>query len=552
MPRRLVHAKQHDRNRSLGWLLLAWMEYFTVHGPGDVQGDPVRHGDEVSRFIADCYALDETGRRLYDSAFFSRPKGCDKSGLGGRLGLTEALAPCRFAGFALGGEVYQDTWGLGFSYEYEPGEPMGRSVQAPFIRCMATEEQQSGNVYDTIHFNLTHGPLAEVPNVDPGLTRVILPDGGEINPSTASSASKDGGRETFVCFDESHIFNNPELRRMYATVTRNLRKRKKIAETWYLETTTMFAPGEDSVAEGTYRLSEAIEAGKARRERLLVDHRWGVCDDPSNEAELRSGIVDAYGDAMAWNDLDGLVDQFYDPRSHITDSRRYFLNAETETSDAWIAAREWDPCANPLAVLADGDMIALGFDGSVREDATALVACRIDDGYLSLLICEEKPPDAGKDWQVDQVAVDAAVAQAFEKYKVVAFFADPPHFQDYVDHWTAEFAGQLEVRATQSHPIEWWTNRTSVMVKTLERFREAVASKRLVHDGSTIFRRHVLNARRRTSRSGITISKEYPNSPKKIDAAMAAALAYEARADAVAAGVLAQQSRSRSKKLVRF
>jgi hypothetical protein len=552
MPRRLVQAKYHDRNRSLGWLLLAWMEYFTVHGPGDVQGEPVRHGDEVSSFIADCYALDENGRRLYDSTFFSRPKGCDKSGLGGRVGLTEALAPCRFGGFALGGELYRDPWGLGFEYEYQPGEPMGRPVKVPYIRCMATEEGQTGLVYDTIHFNLTDGPLSEVMGIDVGLTRVLLPGGGEITPSTAASSSKDGGKETWVCFDESHLYNTPELRRMYTTVTRNLRKRKLIAGTWYLETTTMFAPGEDSVAEGTYRLSEAIEAGKTRRERLLVDHRWGECDRTEDEAELRAAIIEAYGDAMAWNDIDGLVDEFYDPRSHITDSRRYFLNAETETSDAWIAAREWDPCANPLAVLADGDMVALGFDGSVNDDATALVACRIDDGHLELLACEEKPPDAGKSWQVDQVAIDAAVAQAFEKYTVVAFFADPPHWQDYVDNWTAEFASQLEVRATQTHPIEWWTNRPAIMVKTLERFREAVAARRLTHSGATIFRRHVLNARRRTSRSGITISKEYPTSPKKIDIAMAAVLAYEARADAVAAGMLTRQKKSRSKRLVRF
>jgi phage terminase large subunit-like protein len=90
------------------------------------------------------------------------------------------------------------------------------------------------------------------------------------------------------------------------------------------------------------------------------------------------------------------------------------------------------------------------------------------------------------------------------------------------------------------------------MVKTLERFREAVAARRLTHDGSTIFRRHVLNARRRTSRSGVTISKEYPSSSKKIDCAMAAVLAYEARADAVAAGVLARRQKSKSKRLVRF
>jgi len=552
MPRRVITAKDHNRDRSLGWLLLAWMEYFCVHGPGDVQGEPVQHGDEVSGFIVDCYTLDDDGRRLYDSAFFSRPKGCDKSGLCGRIGLTESLGPCRFLDWAEGGEVYTDPWGLGFEYEYQPGEPMGRPVRVPYIRCLATEEGQTGLVYDTIHFNLIDGPLSQVPGMNAGLTRVLLPGGGEITPSTAASASKDGGKETFVGFDETHLYNTPDLRRMYSTVTRNLRKRKKIAGTWYLETTTMFAPGEESVAEGTYRLSEQIEAGKTRRERLLVDHRWGECEKPENEAELRRGIMEAYGDAMAWNDLDGLVDEFYDPRTHTTDSRRYFLNAETETSDAWMAAREWDTRADPTAILADGDAVTLGFDGSTKEDATALVACRLDDGYLELLACDEKPPDAGKNWQVDQEAIDAAVKNAFDRFNVVGMFADPPHWQDYIDAWTAEFAGGLKVRATQSHPIEWWTNRPTAMVHALSRFHEAVAAKRLTHDGSTIFRRHVLNARRRVTRAGVTISKEYPGSPKKIDSAMAAVLAYEARADAVAAGVLTQLSRPRSKRLVRF
>lgn len=552
MPRRVITARDHDRSLSLGWLLLAWMEFFCVHGPGDVQGEPVRHGDEISGFIVDCYTFDISGRRLYDSAFLSRPKGCDKSGLGGRVGITEALGPCRFLDWAEGGEVYTDPWGLGFKYEYQPGEPMGRPVKVPYIRCLATEEGQTGLVYDTIYFNLTDGPLSQVPGLNAGLTRVLLPGGGEITPSTASSASKDGGKETFVIFDETHLYNTPDLRRMYGTVTRNLRKRKKIAGTWYLETTTMFAPGEESVAEGTYRLSEQIEAGKTKRERLLVDHRWGVCEKPENETELRAGIIEAYGDAMEWNDVDGLVDEFYDPRSHIVDSRRYFLNAETETSDAWIAAREWDPCANPMAILADGETVTLGFDGSTSEDATALVVCRVEDGYLELFACEEKPPDAGKTWQVDQEAIDAKVKQAFDKFEVVGFYADPPHWQDYVDAWTAEFSGGLQIQATQAHPVEWWTNRPTAMVNALNRFYEAVKTKRLVHDGSTIFRRHVLNARRRTTRAGITISKDYPSSPRKIDAAMAAVLAYEARADAVAAGVLTRLRKPRSKRLVRF
>lgn len=337
---------------------------------------------------------------------------------------------------------------------------------------------------------------------------------------------------------------------MYRTVTRNLRKRKKIAGTWYLETTTMFAPGEESVAEGTYRLSEQIREGKARRERLLVDHRWGECGDPSNEVALRAGIVEAYGDAMAWNDLDGLVDEFYDPRADVIDSRRYFLNAETETSDAWIAAREWDPRAAPAEIISDREMVTLGFDGSIRDDATALVACRVSDGHLELLACEAKPDNASPVWQVDSAAIDAAVFDAFSRFDVVGFFADPPQWQDFVDRWTAEFSGGLQVKATQAHPIEWWTNRPKFMVAALERFREAVLSGQLTHDGTTLLRRHVLNARRRVSRSGIQISKEYPGSPRKIDAAMAAVLAYEARADAVAAGVISRPRKS--KRLVRF
>jgi hypothetical protein len=86
VPVERVTAPGHDRDRSLGWLAAAWMEHFCVHGPGDIQGRPlsVVHpdaiplSDELTMLLADSYALDREGRRLYDSVFFSRPKGADK------------------------------------------------------------------------------------------------------------------------------------------------------------------------------------------------------------------------------------------------------------------------------------------------------------------------------------------------------------------------------------------------------------------------------------------------------------------------------------------
>jgi hypothetical protein len=46
-------------------------------------------------------------------------------------------------------------------------------------------------------------------------------------------------------------------------------------------------------------------------------------------------------------------------------------------------------------------------------------------------------------------------------------------------------------------------------------------------------------AYRRISKAGIQIAKEHPDSPRKIDALVAAVLAFESRADAIAAGITA-------------
>lgn len=560
MPRVLVRAPEHDRSRSLGWLGVAWMEFFVRHGPGAIMGHPVQHGDEYTGVIVDSYALGEAptnNHMLYDSVFFSRPKGCDKSGLGARFVLFETFGPARFAGWAEGGETYTDPWGFGFEYTYEPGEPMGRHVTAPFVRCMATESGQVGNVFKTISYNLTEKdfcPLAHIPGVDVGMERVLLPWGGEIQVSTASAGAKDGGKETFVVFDETHRYITPELHEMYEVVVNNLDKRKKIDGTWYLEATTMFAPGQNSVAEKTYGEAEALRTGKKKRggHRLMYDHRYGHIVDLRDEATLRVAIREAYGEALLWMDEESLVNAFYDTRRTAANNRRFFLNAQTSAADAWVTKEQWEACKRPDLALRDGDLVCLGFDGSVREDSTALVAVRVDDGHAELLAVWEKPTDLGEDdeWQVDRVSVDAAIAKAMRRFQVAGLYADPAHWQDYLDKWNNEFGEAMQVRASAARPLEWWTNRPRPMVAALERLHEAICEQRVSYtpaddrvgreaELSLILQEHVLNARRREQgRVGITIGKIRPKSPRKIDACMALCLAWECRNDAVAAGVL--------------
>lgn len=517
------------------------MEHFTVHGPGDVEGERVLLDDELTELTVDCYALEpSSGRRLYDSAFISRAKGRDKSGHAGRHVLFEALGPCRFAGWAEGGETFR--W-RDFTYAYQPGEPMGRPVVHPVIRCLATEEGQAGNTYDNVHFNLTEGPLAEgLPRDAAGLTRTNLPGGGEIIPSTASNAAKDGGKETFVVFDETHLYVLPELRRMYATVRRNMAKRKA-AEPWSLETSTMYLPGEGSIAEDTHSLAKSIREGKTRRSRLLFDHREAPADvDLTDETSLKAALHEVYGPFADVMDLRRIIDEIWDPRNDPSDSRRYYLNQPTSSADAWISQPEWAARVDAEKVVADRDVVTLGFDGSRKRsrgvtDATALIGCRVSDGHVfELAVWEQPTGPAGDDWQVPTVEVEAAVAAAFDKYRVVGFYCDPAKWESYVAQWESRYSKQLKVKASRDHPCEWWMTggRSGLIVRATEQAHSAVIDGEMTHDGSFALTRHVLNARRRVGRSGLQIAKASPDSPKKIDAAVAYILAWQARLDALA------------------
>ena len=539
--RDLIRADEHDRKRSLGWMAVWWIETFCVHGPGDVQGMDIKLDDEFAGFIVDVYGIGQDGRRLYDSAFISRAKGRAKSELAGFIALFEAMGPARFSHWSDGTDLYERNGQL---YQYAPGEPVGEIVTAPVIRCLATEEGQAGNTYDNIHFNLTEGPLAEgLPRDAAGLTRIFLPGGGEIIPSTASSSSKDGGKETMVVFDETHLYTTNELKRMYQTTRRNLAKRK-IAEPWSLETSTMYLPGEKSVAEETHELAKAIREGKTKRQRLLFDHREADPDiDLGDEDQVRAGLREAYGPFADVMDIDRIINEIYDPRNNPQDSRRYYFNQPTSSKDAFISAPEWMACLKPEEV-SKGTEITLGFDGSRKRsrgvtDATGLIGCRVSDGHIfEIKVWEQPEGPAGEDWEIPTAEVDFEVRKAHESYKVVGFFADPAKWESYIAQWESDFGKNYRVKSSQQHPIEWWMtgNRSYLVVRALEQFYNAIVDKELTHDGSLVLSRHILNARRRLGRSGLTIAKEHPDSKNKIDAAVAAVLAFQARLQALSKG----------------
>ncbi len=323
--------------RTLGLYAVAWIEHFLVHGPGDVQGQTIELDDEFAAFILKAYELDASGRRKVRRAFLSRAKGRSKSGLAAMIECFEALGECRFDHWAKPGEV--SDWG----YVYEPGEPVGR--QLTYAECInvATEESQAGNTYDAVYYMLhpdTCSPeiLDRFGALDVGLTRINLPDSrGSIEPVSAANESKDGGKSTFIVADETHLWLPPasgvfKLGKMHQTMVRNLLKRKE-ASGWMLETSTMYAEGESSVAEGTHDYAKSLAEAGDRSGKLLFDHRqasesWNL----QKRSERISALKEAYGPAAAWMDLDAIADYWDDPQASDAEFCRFFLNQPVSLS----------------------------------------------------------------------------------------------------------------------------------------------------------------------------------------------------------------------------
>ncbi|MCG6499452.1 terminase [Kitasatospora sp. A2-31] len=518
-----------DRFVSLGFDAVDWIEHYLCHGPGDVQGQPLLIDDEMAAFIVKAYELDPaTGRRRVNRAFLSRPKGRAKSELAGALVVFEALGPCRF-----------DGWDA-------DGEPVGREQIYPFIRCMATEEGQAGNTYDNVAVMLEH--LVEhfgdeFPGIDLGRnaqtsSRIFIEGGGEIVPSTASSASKDGGKETFGVFDETHLYVLPETRAMHKTVRRNLVKRRA-AEPWSLETSTMYAVGENSVAEATHQYAEAVKAGRVRDGGLLFDHRQAPhVEDLMDDAQLLPALEYVYGDAAGWMDLERIAADMREPDTDPADARRYFLNQPGTASAKAFDAGRWSGLANTGFVVPAKDAITVGFDGARWRDATAMIATHLETGHQWVLGAWEAPVRAAEaeQWEVPVAEVNAALEAAFDRWSVVRVYADPPYWEETVAAWAGKYGERVVV--------EWWTHRPRQMAFALRAFRTAQTDGSLRHDGDPLYARHIANAVKRDARVRDdegkpmwTIQKDRHDSPRKIDAAMAGCLSWEARRDAITAGL---------------
>jgi hypothetical protein len=503
---------------SLGYLVCDWIEANCCHGEGDIQGQPAQVDPEMLDHIVECYRIDpDTGRRLYNEAVLSRPKGRAKSEIAAWVALAEAFADC-----------------VRFSHWDEDGQPVGRRVVSPLIKCLATEEGQAGNTFKTIAYIASEWGQEHHPEVFGGATgarqyqsasAIYLPHGGEIRACTAGSASKDGGLESHVVVDETHLFTLPELRNMYATISRNLGKRYD-ADPWLQQTSTAYKPGEQSVFEATLTMWRKGEMP----ESVYVNHREakGRVDLNDKDHTLRQ-LRYVYGAAAGRIDMERKYRDMRDPR--ICRGRRRGGPLLPEPAD--VGQRRLDRQGlverqiRRGDVIAPGEKITIGFDGSLNDDTTVLRGCRLSDGFRFRIGAWPKPEGAaGIGWEVPRSDVLATIREAYGRYDVVRGYFDPHEWRSDIDTLAEEFPERV---------FSWETRRDVAMAVALDRLHTDIVNGVTFQDDDPLALEHYGNAYVRMKGGHRLVRKENPQSARKIDTVVGDALAYEARADVLTA-----------------
>jgi phage terminase large subunit-like protein len=523
----IVPALEEEPYPTLGGDVADWIEDSLVFGPGDLRGEPARLDPEKRGLLYRMYEVypkghPEAGRRRFRRVAISLRKGSAKTEFAAWIAAAEAHpeAPVRCVG-------------------WRGDSPIGGPVTDPYIPLVAfTQEQSEELAYGALYAILLESPIAD--DFDLGLTRIIRRDGtGRVVALSNAPGARDGARTTFQVFDETHRLILPAQKKSHQTMLANLPKRR-LADAWSLETTTAYSPGENSVAEDTMDYARQVEQGKIKDSKLFFFHRQASeGHDLSTQAGIRAAVLEASGPVGEWSDVQGIVDQWQDPKADQTFLERVWLNRPVRQADRAFDMDRWNGQARPDETIPDGARVVLGFDGARFNDSSAVVATDIETGFQQLVGLWERPPNL-ETWEVPISELEQTVAQCFERWTVWRMYADPPYWETKLDEWAGRWGADVVVY--------WWTNRWKQIGYAIQAFDGAIRSGELTHDGSEELARHIGNAVRRNLRivddNGVplwAIQKERPDSIHKMDGAMAAILSWEARGDAIKAGLMQEQ-----------
>ncbi len=429
--------------------------------------------------LDDLFALRPDGLRKHRRGLIGLPRKNGKSALG--------------AGIALWGLISDD----------EPG--------AEIYSCAGDRDQA----------RIVFGMAKRMVELEPELAAAVKvyrdaiefqPNGAVYRVLSAEAYTKEGLNPSLVLFDEVHVQPNDDLWNVM-TLGSGTRRQPLI-----LGITTAGVrsdtTGGDSLCYRLYQYGKQIAAGEV--------------DDPSfffRWWEPAAGAEADWRDHEVWSEANPALGDFlfaedFETSARTTPENEFRtkrLNQWVSSTQAWLPQGAWDECLDATRVVADGEEITVGFDGSYSGDSTALVGCTTNDPHLFVIEAWERKDSDDLNWRVPIAEVEDAIRNACARWKVREVDCDP-----------FRWSRTMQALEEEGWPIvEWNTSSPARMVPACAKFYDAVMEQRVTHDGDPRLARHIDHCVLKTDGKGPRIVKEHKYSPRKIDLAVCAVVAHD-------------------------
>tara|TARA_R110002096_G_scaffold40770_2_gene110785 strand:+ start:423 stop:1934 length:1512 start_codon:yes stop_codon:yes gene_type:complete len=330
---------------------------------------------------------------------------------------------------------------------------------------------------------------------------------------SAESVTKEGLSPTTVIFDELHAQPDRELFDVFSLA---MGARGKLATLIAITTAGVRSDrtGKDSIAFNLYNFGKRIASAEEKDDTFFM--AWWESEGDHRIEQTWREANPGFDDLSAASDFESALRRTPEAEFRIKRCNQWVSSVET-----WLPSGAWDACAGDFEV-GPNDEVVLGFDGSYNGDASVICGAVVPDSQedpIKIFLVKawekdlEHDPD---DWRVDIGEVEQTIMEFCRTHNVREIACDPFRWQR-----------SMEVLEDKGLPVVAFPQSPQRMIKACARFFDSVAERRVLHDGDPLLSRHIGNTAIKMTPAGPHIKKENPNSPRKIDAAVAAILALD-------------------------